>query len=55
MAEVQHVFGEQVDGQTYHARRAVYAVIRDSEADFSVSLSGMPSTQGNPYEDYESA
>ncbi len=24
-------------------------------ADFSVSLSGMPSTQGNPYEDYESA
>ena len=31
MAEVQHVFGEQVDGHTYHARRAVYAVIRDSE------------------------
>jgi 8-oxo-dGTP diphosphatase len=30
MAEVQHVFGAQVDGHTYHARRAVYAVIRDS-------------------------
>src|SRR2546427_31787 len=30
MAEVQHVFGTQVDGHTYHARRAVYAVIRDS-------------------------
>jgi len=30
MAVVQHVFGEQVDGQTYHARRAVYAVIPDS-------------------------
>src|SRR5215813_15299910 len=29
MAEVQHVFGTQVDGHTYHARRAVYAVIRD--------------------------
>ncbi len=24
-------------------------------SDFSVSLSGVPSTQGNPYEDYESA
>jgi hypothetical protein len=31
MAEVQHVFGVQVDGRTYHARRAVYAVIRDSD------------------------
>src|SRR5215468_4408313 len=31
MAEVQHVFGTQVDGHTYHARRAVYAVIRDSK------------------------
>jgi 8-oxo-dGTP diphosphatase len=31
MAEVQYVFGEQGDGHTYHARRAVYAVIRDSE------------------------
>jgi 8-oxo-dGTP diphosphatase len=31
MAAVQHVFGTQVDGHTYHARRAVYAVIRDSE------------------------
>jgi 8-oxo-dGTP pyrophosphatase MutT (NUDIX family) len=31
MAVVQHVFGEQVDGQTYHARRAVYAVIPDSD------------------------
>jgi 8-oxo-dGTP diphosphatase len=30
MAEVQHVFGTQVDGHTYHARRAVYAVIPDS-------------------------
>jgi 8-oxo-dGTP diphosphatase len=30
MAEVQHVFGEQVDGHTYYARRAVYAVIPDS-------------------------
>jgi len=26
-----------------------------TDTDFSVSLSGMPSTQGNPYEDYESA
>lgn len=31
VAEVQHVFGTQIDGHTYHARRAVYAVIRDSE------------------------
>jgi 8-oxo-dGTP diphosphatase len=31
MAEVQHVFDEQVDGHVYHARRAVYAVIRDNE------------------------
>ena len=31
MAEVQHVFGTQIDGHTYHARRAVYAVIRDSD------------------------
>jgi 8-oxo-dGTP diphosphatase len=31
MAEVQHVFGAQVDGHTYHARRAVYAVIPDSD------------------------
>src|SRR4029450_4435957 len=31
MTAVQHVFGEQVDGQTYHARRAVYAVILDSD------------------------
>ena len=30
MAEVQRVFGTQVDGHTYHARRAVYAVVRDS-------------------------
>jgi 8-oxo-dGTP diphosphatase len=30
MTEVQHVFGTQVDGHTYHARRAVYAVIPDS-------------------------
>jgi 8-oxo-dGTP diphosphatase len=31
MAEVQHVFGTQVDGHTYHARRAVYVVIPDRE------------------------
>ena len=31
MAEVPHVFGTQIDGYTYHTRRAVYAVIRDSE------------------------
>ena len=31
MAEVQHVFGAQVEGHTYHARRAVYAVIPDRE------------------------
>jgi 8-oxo-dGTP diphosphatase len=31
MGEVQHIFGAQVDGHTYHARRAVYAVIRDSD------------------------
>src|SRR5215475_15141936 len=31
MTEIQHVFGTQVDGHTYHARRAVYAVIRDSD------------------------
>jgi 8-oxo-dGTP diphosphatase len=31
MAEVQYVFGEQVDGHPYHARRAVYAVIPDSD------------------------
>ena len=31
MTEVQHVFGTQVDEHTYHARRAVYAVIRDSD------------------------
>ena len=31
MAEVQHVFGTQIDGYTYHARRAVYAVIPDSD------------------------
>src|SRR5262245_14601271 len=31
MAEVQHIFGTQVDGHTYHARRAVYAVIRDRD------------------------
>jgi ADP-ribose pyrophosphatase YjhB (NUDIX family) len=31
MAEVQYVFGAQVDGHTYHARRAVYAVIPDRE------------------------
>src|SRR4029434_6323436 len=31
MAEVQHVFGTQVDGHTYHARRAVYAVIPNSD------------------------
>ena len=30
MTEVQHVFGAQVDGHTYHIRRAVYVVIRDS-------------------------
>jgi 8-oxo-dGTP diphosphatase len=30
MFEVRYVFGTQVDGHTYHARRAVYAVIRDS-------------------------
>ncbi len=30
MSEVQRVFGEQVNGHTYHARRAVYAVIADS-------------------------
>jgi ADP-ribose pyrophosphatase YjhB (NUDIX family) len=29
MAEVQHVFGTQIDGHTYHSRRAVYAVIPD--------------------------
>ena len=32
MAEVQYVFGTHVDGHTYHARRAVYAVIRDSDS-----------------------
>src|SRR5262249_7212880 len=31
MAEVQHVFGAQVEGHTYHSRRAVYAVIPDRE------------------------
>src|SRR5215510_6377134 len=31
MAEVQHVFGAQIEGHAYHARRAVYAVIRDSK------------------------
>ena len=31
MAEVQHVFGAQVEGYTYHIRRAVYAVIPDRE------------------------
>lgn len=31
MAEGLHVFGTQVDGQTYHARRAVYTVISDRE------------------------
>jgi 8-oxo-dGTP pyrophosphatase MutT (NUDIX family) len=31
MAEVQHVFGTQVEGHTYHIRRAVYAVISDRE------------------------
>jgi 8-oxo-dGTP diphosphatase len=31
MAEVQHIFGVQIDGYTYHTRRAVYAVVRDSE------------------------
>src|SRR5262249_17781702 len=31
MAEVQHVFGAQVEGHTFHMRRAVYAVIRDSK------------------------
>ena len=31
MLEVHHVFGTQVDGHTYHARRAVYAVIPDSD------------------------
>jgi 8-oxo-dGTP diphosphatase len=31
MAEVQYVFGEQVDGHPYHARSAVYAVIPDSD------------------------
>ena len=31
MSEVQRVFGTQVDGHTYHARRAVYAVIPDSD------------------------
>ena len=31
MAEVQHVFGAQVEGHTYHIRRAVYAVIPDRE------------------------
>jgi 8-oxo-dGTP diphosphatase len=30
MAEVQHVFGARLVGYTYHARRAVYAVIPDS-------------------------
>jgi 8-oxo-dGTP pyrophosphatase MutT (NUDIX family) len=30
LSEVQRVFGTQVDGHTYHARRAVYAVIPDS-------------------------
>ena len=30
-AEVQHVFGAQVEGHTYHMRRAVYAVIPDRE------------------------
>ena len=30
-AEVQHVFGAQVEGHTYHIRRAVYAVIPDRE------------------------
>ena len=31
MADVEHVFGTQIDGHTYHARRAVYAVIPDSD------------------------
>src|SRR5690242_19988612 len=31
MAEVQHVFGTQIEGHTYHARRAVYVVIPDSD------------------------
>src|SRR4029453_7463056 len=31
MPEVHHVFGTQIDGHTYHARRAVYAVIPDSD------------------------
>jgi 8-oxo-dGTP diphosphatase len=31
MAEVQHVFGVQVEGHTYHIRRAVYAVIPDRD------------------------
>lgn len=31
MAEMQHVFGTQVDRHVYHARRAVYAVIPDRE------------------------
>src|SRR5215472_2828772 len=31
MAEVQHVFGAQVEGHTYHIRRAVYVVIPDHE------------------------
>src|SRR5262245_65866322 len=31
MAEVQHVFGAQIEGHTYHIRRAVYAVIPDCE------------------------
>ena len=36
VAEVQHVFGTQVDGHTYHARRAVYAVIPDREGRVAV-------------------
>jgi 8-oxo-dGTP diphosphatase len=31
MAEVQHVFGAQIEGHTYHMRRAVYAVISDRD------------------------
>jgi 8-oxo-dGTP diphosphatase len=30
MAEVQHIFGAQVEGHMYQVRRAVYAVIRDT-------------------------
>jgi 8-oxo-dGTP diphosphatase len=31
IAEVQHVFGAQGEGHTYHMRRAVYAVIPDRD------------------------